>query len=431
MSKRRLTDKFLKSIKPAAPGKRVSYQDDVVPSLYLRVTDKGVMSWSLVTRYGPAGAKRWIRTTFGQYPAVVLAQARERAREALAIADKGIDPNRAKEEERLEHQEKDANSFAAVATRYLERYCRAKVRSSTYAEYHRVLLGVKPIPGKRKPGRKAAFHLRHWQQRPFADIRKRDVLDVLERIKLTAPVQSNRVRAILHGLWEYAVDCEIAEANLIAAIKRRRMHEEKARERSLGDEEIKTLWNALPAAPMGEASRRILKLVLLTGQRKGEVCAMEWSDIDLTSKLWAIPEVKFKGRRPHEVPLSDAATAILNQQREIKINRWVFPSVSDDRPIAGTSVDHAVRRWLENGLKIEHWTPHDLRRTMRTQLALLGISDELAERVIGHAQDKLTQTYNVHRYREEKRRAVDAWAARLDEIVTGKKRENVLRIHAV
>lgn len=428
MPKRRLTDKFLKSIKPATPGKRDSYQDDVVPSLYLRVTDKGVMSWSLVTRYGPAGAKQWIRTTLGQYPTVLLARAREKAREALEFADKGIDPNRAKEEERREHQEKEANTFAAVATRYLERHCRAKVRPSTYGEYHRTLLGVKPTPGKRKSGRKAAFHLKPWQQRPFADIRKRDVLDVLERIRLTAPVQSNRVRAILHGLWEYAVDGEIADVNLIAAIKQKRMHKEKPRERSLSEDEINTLWNALPSAPMGEAARRILKLVLLTGQRKGEVCTMEWSDVDLTSKLWTIPEAKFKGKRPHEVPLSDAAATILAQQYELKINRWVFPGVSDDRPIAGTSVDHAVRRWLQNGLTIEHWTPHDLRRTMRTQLAPLGIRDELAERVIGHMQDRLTQTYNVHRYREEKRRALDGWAARLDEIVTGKQRENVLPI---
>jgi len=290
-------------------------------------------------------------------------------------------------------------------------------------------LGKKPIPGIRK-GRKAAFHLKPWQNTPFSDIRRRDIIAMLERIRATAPIQSNRVRAVLHGLWGYAVEAELAEANPVAAIKRK--YKEKPRERSLSEDEIKTLWSALPAAPMGEAVQRILKLVLLSGQRKGEVCAMEWSDIDLSNKLWTIPETKFKGKRPHEVPISDAAMAILDQQREIKINRWVFPSVSDDRPIAGTSVDHAVRRWLENGLKIEHWTPHDLRRTVRTQMAVMGISEEIAERVIGHALAGLTKVYNRHAYRDEKRRALEAWAARLEEITTGVKhdQQKVIQIHA-
>jgi integrase len=163
--------------------------------------------------------------------------------------------------------------------------------------------------------------------------------------------------------------------------------------------------------------------LLLTGQRLREVAEAQWQELDLDKALWVIPPERMKGDAAHEVPLAPAAVAILKS-----LPRWrgdfVFSTTGGERPISGFSkmklkIDAAIAE------PIAPWRFHDLRRTMRTGLGALPIPNNVA---IAHAQPGLHRVYDLHGYREEKRRAFELWASRLAEIVEPGEPSNVVKL---
>jgi integrase len=174
-----------------------------------------------------------------------------------------------------------------------------------------------------------------------------------------------------------------------------------------------------PAAPF-------VRLLLLTGQRLREVAEMSWSEVDLEKTLWVIPPERMKGTAAHEVPLAPATVALLKS-----LPRWhgdfVFSTTGGERPISGFS---KMKSRIDAAMKesIAPWRFHDLRRTMRTGLGALPIPSNVCELCIAHAQPGLHQVYDRHSYREEKRRALQLWAARLKEIVEPHETSNVIPI---
>ncbi len=204
------------------------------------------------------------------------------------------------------------------------------------------------------------------------------------------------------------------------------------REPVLSDDEIRTMWTALAKADMRESTRRILRLCLMTAQRVGEVSGMTRAELDLEKSLWTIPPARSKNKREHVVPLSDMALDIIRKQiaevdalakqKGRAAPQWIFPGPGARAAVTAPSVPKAVARceW-----EIEHWTPHDLRRTAATGMEGAGVSPFIVGHVLNHVSaTKATVTSRVYAryaYEAEKREALTTWAGKLADILSGAK----------
>jgi integrase len=157
-------------------------------------------------------------------------------------------------------------------------------------------------------------------------------------------------------------------------------------------------------------------LLALTGQRRSDVSKARWPEFDLGKKLWSIPAERYKTDAPHVVPLSDDAVAILESLPRFRSGDHVFTTTFGRRPASGFSGTKRRLDKLLEGKMAGPWVLHDVRRTVRTQLSALPVADNVRELVIGHAQPGLNQIYDQYAYLDEKRRALELWAARLNAI---------------
>ncbi len=257
-----------------------------------------------------------------------------------------------------------------------------------------------------------------WGNRKVADIKRRDIVQLLDRIKERAPITANRVHGALTRLFNFAAERGVIEDSPCTRIRKA---PEKGRSRVLADNEIKLLWDALALDNMDmdiyRASKLALKMILLTGQRPGEVCGMTWDEID--GNTWNIPADRMKNKEAHTVPLCSMTFEVMEQARLLSDgSAFMFKSSHlKDGPITTRSLAKGVlRHWQEIGIE-KPFTPHDLRRTLRTRLAELGISDVIAERVLGHKLQGVLAVYNRHDYDKEKRQALTMWEGRLRRII--------------
>ena len=196
------------------------------------------------------------------------------------------------------------------------------------------------------------------------------------------------------------------------------------RQRVLSDAEIAAVWH-------GERNVRypfgpLYQLLLLTGARKSEVSGAKWSEFDLKKKIWTVPPERFKSNASHLVPLSDAAVAIIEALPRFTKGDHLFTTTYGEKPISGFSkgkarIDKLVKEEL--GASPPAWVIHDIRRTVRTRLASLRISDLVAEMVIGHGRKGIQRVYDQHTYEAEMREALELWAARLRDIVSSAARQ--------
>ena len=168
----------------------------------------------------------------------------------------------------------------------------------------------------------------------------------------------------------------------------------------------------------------------MTGQRKSEVAEARWNEFDLLERLWTIPAARMKGDAPHSVPLSDTALAILDSLPRLE-GPYLFSTTFGEKPVAGFSKAKARLDALM-GDEIGCFDPfvvHDIRRTVRTRLSMAPVEDRVRELVISHTQKGLHKVYDQHSYQEEKRKALDWWAARLRSILELAP-ENVIQFQA-
>jgi integrase len=278
-----------------------------------------------------------------------------------------------------------------------------------------------------------------WQGRMIADIRKADVLDVLDGlIEDGNPVEANRTYALARKLFGWCAMRDIISASPAAGIAA--PSEETPSDRALTDDEIRQLWPAFDKLnyPFGPWA----KLLLLTGQRRENVATMRWQDVDFEAKVWRLRQ---KGDRALLVPLVPAAIEIIEDLPRLK-GPFVFTTGSarkrrgtadeakdEPTPISGYSAakrrvdklvaDAIAERAKETGTKPEPMAPwrwHDLRRTLRTNLSRLQVQPHVAELVIGHAVGGIQAVYDTWAYEAEKRDALERWATFLATLVEPK-----------
>jgi integrase len=229
---------------------------------------------------------------------------------------------------------------------------------------------------------------------------------------------ANRARSTLSAMFAWAIGEGLCEVNPVIGTN---TLDEKPRERVLSDMELAAIWKACPDADYG----RIVKLLMLTAQRREEIGALRWSEIDFDAKLITLPSTRTKNGRPHEIPLSDSAVAVL--EGCIRHRDLVFGA----RGKNGLAGWHDGKTALDNACGVKDWTLHDLRRTAATRMADIGVQPHIIEAVLNHVSGHkagVAGTYNRSVYANEKRAALDAWANHLRVIISGA--TNVQRLRA-
>jgi integrase len=375
--KLQLTDRFCQHAKSTEP--QTDYFDASIPGLALRVTSRGTKAWTFLH-----GTPRR-RITLGRYPALSLAAAR-----TLAI------------ETREGHT---AGSVAALA----EVYIKSVSDKRTAPEIERRL---------RKDALPIIGHI------PIRELHRRDITRVIDS-KSSAPIAGRKVFEDLRAMVRWAVARGDLDHNPIDGMKGPAIS--KPRDRVLTDEEIRALWHRLDELHSTEVAL-VIKFCLVIGQRIGEVTGLTGGELDLARKLWNIPAARSKNGFAHIVPLSPMAISLIGEaDRSSLMNSGVW-NISQARVmnvireqlqfLRYPSLPHAATR-----VKSERWTAHDIRRTVLTKMAELGV----APIVLGHVANHRTTTkagvtlgvYVQHAYEREKREALELWATRLQTIISG------------
>lgn len=391
----RLTDLEIKAFKVPEGKVQADLTDGDVRGLTLRVYSSGRRTWRL--RYATGGGDRNYRLgEYGERPALTLEAARKEARALIARIDKGEDPQTQRRAAR--QADRVAETFGELAEQWLQQ-ARERKRPRSYAEDVRKLK-VEVLP--------------HWSDRKLIELRRRDVLHLLERIKeQRGGTCSNRTRSLISAILNYAVAREIIPYSPSASVPK--LHAERPRERVLTRDEMATIWRTLDTEhPVIAAAWR---LILLTGQRPGEVMGMTWADLskdEAGAWWWQIRGAVAKSGTGHRVPLSSLAAEIIDELRPLSGSTpWVL-SYRDGKPL----------RWLHtSGVRLRsisglaHFTPHDLRRTAATWLGQRGIRPDVIDALLGHTLPKITRTYNRASYDPEKRQAVSVLATIVQSVL--------------
>lgn len=390
-----LTDRYIKTRPPAPKGERVDHRDVLVPGLVLRVTDRGHKSFALRARY-PLQPKNPTRRALGDYPALPLDQARDKARAWLELIQKGVDPKVDEERRKAAARRLQANTFAAIASDFLDQHA---VKLAKSAEVERIIKGE---------------FVNRWAARPITEIEKIEVSKaILAIVKRGAPYQARNSFAILRKLFNWAIGQGLYGIET-SPLERLSVNElcgaSEARERILTDAELRAVWNA--AGEMGYPYGDCFRMLIRTGQRLTEISEMSWSEI--SDEMLIIPATRMKGDRAHEVPLTPTASAVLESLPRWTAGDFVFTTTAGRKPINGFS---KAKVRIDKLSSVADWKIHDLRRTMRTHLSALPVQDMVRELVIAHAKRGLHKVYDQHSYRAEKRECLELWEKRLTAIV--------------
>jgi len=391
--KHKLTDRFVRTVKPPTRG-RLVVADTEVKGLSLRVTPNGTRSF--LVRYRPRRQPQKAYTIPGAYPDTTLAAARQRAREIVSAAKRGAD---LLAEEKLSAAEQmqalaSMRTVAELAAEYVENHCKPHQRQWKNVEA-RLRNHALPKLGKLQ----------------VTDIRRADIVELLDDIEHRKGLrqQVNRTRSDLYGMFRYAEEREYVVVNPVVGTRLRK--NETERSRTLTDEELRAIWQALSELP--DPGRSFVRTLMLTATRRDEARGMQWAEIAPAGDVWLLPASRNKSEREFEIPLPTPMKELLALLP--KRGPCVF-SVDGNRPWTG---HHWFKLDLDAKSGVTGWVLHDIRRTVRSRLAELGVSYEIAERVLNHAVTRLERTYNRHAYSAEKKLALQMWANRLMSIVNG------------
>jgi integrase len=413
--RRALTDAFIRNIDPPATG-RLEAADLKATGLSFRVTSNGVRSWCFRFRDPKSGNTS--RATIGEYPTISLGKARERAETMRRQVAAGENPV---ERKRREQEAATRRTFQALADRYLDEHARRHKRSAD-ADERNLRLHVLP----------------KWRKRRYDEITRADVIELAESlVKAGKPTLANRVQALVSSIFSFAMDADLIRGNPCARLRRRGV--ETIGRRVLSDDELRLFWSDIVQRPVSLRVGLALRLIMLTGVRPGEAAGIARTELenlsDRNHARWVIPEERSKNGRPHLVPLSELARQTIISALDLieQDVEYVFASPSvRNAPITAHALAVAMARFARHvdpkaakSWRAEPPSPHDLRRTVATRLAELGIPKEDRDAVLHHTpRDVGKKHYDLYEREREKRRALDSWASMLIAIIESQKHKS-------
>jgi integrase len=410
----RLDRRFVNSVAAPVGKAEATYWDEASPGLGLRVLRSGAKSWIVRYRIG----KRQKFTTIGRAEDLKVEKAREIASSFRAKAKLGQDPGAEVQTMRAAA----SDTLDRLIQDYIARHCAKRQKPRTQVETRRHLL----------------TYWRPLHKTPVPAIDRRLVSQELHRIaREHGEVAANRGRSSLSALYTWAIKEGLAGANPV--IGTNRVTEEQSRARVLDDGELRAIW----AATNGTAAyARIVRLLMLTGLWRNEIGALAREEIDLRAEVIAIPGRRTKNGRPHVTPISPQVRAIVGAAASdgaalvfsggtAGFSGWSRGKERLDERIARARRDEAVPDRQGKPLTgverqrhaLARWTLHDIRRTVATRLADLGIEPHVIEEVLGHASGHKAGVHGIYNrsgYEAQKRSALTLWGEKLVELVEGR-----------
>jgi len=400
---------------PPPPSGRVDYYDVAMPAFGLRISQTGARKYFFMKRLND----KLVRFTLGRAKTkdegvgLTLKDAREKAGLLGDMIDRGIDPRQLKSAEKQENQKRATNTFETIGKRFMRQHVEARLAPSTAREYQRVLFGIDTA---------------NWKEQPVSTIKRADVIQVLDNIiERGSSGAANNTLAYLSKFFNWCAEKDLLEIPPTDRIKKPR--KKKIGDRVLNAEECVDVWRSFDAE--GGTFGDLLKLLLLTGQRRSEVagmCMQELSNLDDTTAVWNIPASRTKNSRPHIVPLSQQAVAIIKNRPVLGYEGLLFTSTGST-PVSGFGrtkqrIDNhiAAKRHQQDRQTMPSWTIHDLRRTMVTMMnEHIAVAPHIIEACVNHmsgaAKSGIAGVYNKALYMPERRKAFDEWAIFLNNLI--------------
>lgn len=380
MPNTKLTDLAIRRFPAPATGTK-TYWDAHTKGLGIRVGAGGARTFIVLVESGR-------RQSLGRYPTIKLTDARTEAVRILAEKTLGrIRPRHV--------------AFDDAKEQFLAE-CTKRIRPRTIQDYTRLLKRHYP-----------------YRRKSVADITTHDIVRRLNKLN-DVPAEKHHAFAAGRVFFRWCIRNHIVERSPMEPLSVPLPH--SSRDRVLSDEELAAVYQN---ARFGDSAfHNIVALLTLTGQRRGEIAALEWSWIDGGARAITLPASITKNKRIHAIPFGDAVAKVLENITRIDKNPYVFPAARDrlkDKPatIFNGWGKPKIQFDIESG--VSDWTLHDLRRTLSTNWAALQIPQVVTEKYLNHVsggtQSPIAQVYNRYSYFEEMQVAVTTWEAHLAALV--------------
>jgi integrase len=387
----KITKSLIDGIEPN--GRDTVIWDTEVCGFSLRARAGGAKYYGLKYR-DERGKQKWI--TIGRHGSPwTPEQARKKAQELIGQAVSGDDPAAARDTAKaIASGHLPGGSFGEAMTTFVERHAKKNRRWRETDRIFRVYV----LPG--------------WKLRPMASLKRSDVVKLLDRVETeNGEVMADRVLAAVRKLFNWYATRDDDFVSPVTKGMARSKPRERARERILTDDEIRSIWPLLDDPEFEACFGPALKLLFLTAQRREEVGRLVRAEI--TGNLWTIPAARYKTKRDQVVPLIPAAMAIIECRP--KLCDYVF-STNGRTPFSGWS---KAKKRLNERSGVQGWTIHDIRRTAETLMTRSGVTHFIADRVLGHVIPGVQGVYNRYNYLKEKREALVTLEGALMTIVRG------------
>lgn len=419
---RPLSSKAVEMMKPGDKDKA-----DVGENRGLRVSCGATGVKSFFYRYTSPLTGKLAQVKIGNFPQTSLAAARLKLHELKLLRQEGRCPATELKKDKLQRaiEAEQAKIPELTVQGLVELYLTERIED-------RKTKDGKVIPGARKLKGQAEVRrtlygdaVKSLGTRNAAEITRQDVINLINGIVARgATVQAGNVLRELSLAYEFAIGLgrfndNFANPALLAksSLPQTRIKLTNGRgTRVLSEDELAKFLKWLPGSAYTPTIKNVLRLTLWTGCRTGEVCNMAWKDVDLEKGTIHLRETKTGIER--YVQLSDQAIDFLKVLR-LTSDKYLFPSQATKKPIQQKYLTENSWRLRESGqmLDIPHWTPHDLRRTVRTGLSRLQCPNEIAEAVLGHTRGGVEGIYNLYKYDSECRKWLQVWADYLDDLI--------------
>jgi len=412
-----LKDASLRNLKPGAD--KIEIPDAGAKGLYFVVYPSGVRSF--VFRYRNAD-KAQKRLTLGTYPALSLGDARTVAKDHATLVSQGGDPSIVE----VEATPAPIVTVGRVLDLYLKEHVKTKLKpGNAYDVECTIEKDIRPF----------------WKDRDIKSITGTDVKELIGRVVARgARTKANRVHSLVSKFFNWCIDEEVLTVSPLGRINK--PAKENKRERVLSDAEMRLVWLAAEQCryPFGP----IVQMLMLTGQRREEVCDSSWHEFNTDDNDWIMAGTRTKNGNPHLIPLSPALVAVLENAPRIACKPgldFVFTKTGETS-FSGYSrgkvrLDSIIKKIAEaeadergdEAVVVADWTIHDIRRTVSTGMAKLRVEPHVIEAILNHKSGKISGVaaiYNLYQYYPEKREALEKWALHLAAIVAAAPGSNVL-----
>lgn len=383
MSKnQRLTKRTVESIQPHETNELLIW-DSELKGFGVRVFPTGRRTYFVQYR-NQFGATR--RKKIGVHGIITADQAREEAKKLLGDVAKGGDPSQDFQKAKLKP------TFEGLATEYLEMHAKANKRPKSLKEDQKMLDNIL---------------LKRFGGKKVEEITTYDVQQLHHELRETA-YMANRVRALLHKMFNLAIQWQWIIVNPVAGVKK---YQEYKRDRWLNDDELQRLYDALDRY-YNQSVANAIRLLVLTGARKNEVLSASWDQFDLEKGVWVKPAHSTKQKKMEHLPLSTQVIGLLKKMAGKATTQYLFPGKIPEKPLQDIK-----KAWhtISTQAGLEKVRIHDLRHTHASHLVSSGLSLSIVGKLLGHTQASTTQRY-AHLADEPLRNAAELFGSKVAKL---------------